>query len=321
MASRHARLHRRGVPLRVRLRARCEHEEEAHARRARRRVLRRRRPFAGRGALADRNPDSGAFSPAGERPAPPAKDAGGPLVDAGGDRARCSRRCSARGARGRRPRDRRAAHRVRAGSGDDGEWVEIRSTRSCWLKVKGCRSSLRAARLRRTRSRSPRTRARAERHVHRRRQRRSAKNHGLPGKVFAWDASTSSRTTATRSRSGRRRGRRHPHLPGVLEPRAGRASPSRTTAPPTCAATGRAGASRSTCTRRASKARPMPTTATSRATDGASMSVTRSRTRAPSPCRTAGPRDPLRQPRLPEEPRRHRGHGRRRPGGRPATSS
>jgi hypothetical protein len=78
----------------------------------------------------------------------------------------------------------------RAGSLDDGEWIEIRSTRSCWLKVKGL--TIESPRG----SFSPNRATIAEDFELAPKgsfvvadSADPAKNHALPGKVFAWNAS------------------------------------------------------------------------------------------------------------------------------------
>lgn len=78
----------------------------------------------------------------------------------------------------------------RSGAGDDGEWVEITSTRTCWLKVKGLTVE------------SPRGTAGVNGTTIAEDYELPpngsfvvadtmdpAKNNGLPGKVFAWDSS------------------------------------------------------------------------------------------------------------------------------------
>jgi hypothetical protein len=135
------------------------------------------------------NPDSGAFSPAPERPAPATKDAG-VLVDAGTDSGTVQPKTFCVGALA--AGDLSVGELLissRTGSNDDGEWVEIRSARTCWLNVKGLtiespRGSLAPNSVTITEdfelapgasfivadSADP------------------AKNHALPGKVFAWGA-------------------------------------------------------------------------------------------------------------------------------------
>lgn len=135
------------------------------------------------------NEDSGAFSPAGERPAPAAKDAG-PLLDAGGDSGTVVPKVFCQGALA--AGDLAVSEILissRAGSNDDGEWVEVRSTRTCWLNVKGLsiespRGTLapNAVTVDEDFEVAPKgtfvVAGSAD----------PAKNHGLPGKVFAWAA-------------------------------------------------------------------------------------------------------------------------------------
>ena len=136
------------------------------------------------------NEDSGAFSPAGERPAPAAKDAGGPLVDAGGDSGTVQPKvfCAGPLAAG----DLAISEMLissRGGSGDDGEWIEVRSTRTCWLNVKGLSiesprgtAAPNAATITEDFELAPQgTFVVAD-------SADPAKNHALPGKVFAWGA-------------------------------------------------------------------------------------------------------------------------------------
>jgi hypothetical protein len=83
------------------------------------------------------NEDSGAFG-AGARPSTGPKD-GGPRVDGGlGDGGTTLPKVYCAGALA--PGDLAVVELMitsRAGSGDDGEWVEMKSTRDCWLKLKG----------------------------------------------------------------------------------------------------------------------------------------------------------------------------------------
>jgi hypothetical protein len=144
-------------------------------------------PSVDQGLAPTPNEDSGAFG-ASSRPSSGPKD-GGVLVDAGDSgtvlpKVYCDGPLKAG--------DLAISELLitsRAGSGDDGEWVEIRSTRTCWLKVKGLTIS------------SPRG-VTAENSVEitgdvEIEPRGSfvvadtldpAKNHGLEGKVFAWAA-------------------------------------------------------------------------------------------------------------------------------------
>lgn len=147
-------------------------------------------PTLEEGLTPTANEDSGAFSPAGERPAPATKDAGGPLVDAGGDSGAVVPKvfCTGPLAAG----DLAVSELLissRTGSNDDGEWVEIRSTRTCWLNVKGLtiespRGSLapNAVTIEADLELAPKgtfvVAGSAD----------PAKNHALPGKVLAWGA-------------------------------------------------------------------------------------------------------------------------------------
>ncbi len=135
--------------------------------------------------------DSGAFSPASERPAVTApKDAGTPILDAGSDSGTVQPKVFCTGALA--PGDLTIGELLitsRAGSGDDGEWVEIRSTRSCWLKVQGL--SVESPRG----SATPNAVTIAEDFELAPKgtfivadSADPAKNHALPGKVFAWGA-------------------------------------------------------------------------------------------------------------------------------------
>jgi len=84
------------------------------------------------------NPDSGAFSPAGERPSSGTKDGGSPRVDGGAADGGAGPKVYCTGALG--AGDLAVTELMissRSGSGDDGEWIEITSTRDCWLRVKG----------------------------------------------------------------------------------------------------------------------------------------------------------------------------------------
>ncbi len=132
------------------------------------------------------DPDSGAFG-AAERPAP--KQEGGLTLDGGGDGGPVTKTyCDGALKTGDLLIDELMLS-SRAGSGDAGEWVEIRSTRTCWLKLKGLtvdspRGSVPANVLTVTEdfdlapkdafvvagSADPQ------------------KNNALPGKVFAWDS-------------------------------------------------------------------------------------------------------------------------------------
>lgn len=144
-------------------------------------------PTTEEGLSPTANEDSGAFSPAGERPAPPAKDAGA-LLDAGSDGGGVAPKvfCTGPLVAG----DLAVSEILissRAGSNDDGEWVEIQSTRTCWLQVKGLtikspRGNLapNAVTITEDFELAPKgtfvVAGSAD----------PLKNHALPGKVFAW---------------------------------------------------------------------------------------------------------------------------------------
>lgn len=146
-------------------------------------------PVVEEGLAPTPNEDSGAFG-ASSRPASGQKDSGGPVLDAG---TRDSGPVAKVYCEGPLLAGDLAVAEIlissRAGSGDDGEWVEIRSTRTCWLKVKGLTIS------------SPRGAA-APNSVQIAEDFElepkgsfvvadsldPAKNHGLGGKVFSWDA-------------------------------------------------------------------------------------------------------------------------------------
>jgi hypothetical protein len=151
-------------------------------------------PPSEQGLSPTTNPDSGAFSPASERAAPtvgPDKDAGGTLVDAGsndGGTVQPKVFCTGALAAG----DLIVSELLissRAGSGDDGEWVEITSARTCWLKVKGLSiqsprgtTGIDAVTITEDYELAPHgTFIVAD-------SADAAKNHALPGKVFSWGA-------------------------------------------------------------------------------------------------------------------------------------
>ena len=146
-------------------------------------------PTQEEGLTPTSNEDSGAFSPAGERPAPLARDSG-MLLDAGGESGTVAPKVFCATALGAGDL---AISEVlissRAGSGDDGEWVEVRSTRACWLDVKGLSiesprgtSAPNAVTISEDFALAPGgTFVVAD-------SADPAKNHGLPGKVFAWGA-------------------------------------------------------------------------------------------------------------------------------------
>jgi hypothetical protein len=133
--------------------------------------------------------DSGAFSPAGERQAPPPKDAG-VLLDAGGDSGTVAPKvfCTGPLAAG----DLSVSELLiasRTGSNDDGEWVEIRSNRTCWLDLKGLSIESPRGTL------APNTASVTEDFELAPKatfivadSADPTKNHALPGKVFAWGA-------------------------------------------------------------------------------------------------------------------------------------
>ena len=133
--------------------------------------------------------DSGAFSPAGERQAPPAKDAGA-LLDAGGDSGTVAPKvfCTGPLAAG----DLSISELLiasRTGANDDGEWVEIRSNRACWLDLKGLAITSPRGTL------APNALSVGEDYELAPRatfivadSADPTKNHALPGKVFAWGA-------------------------------------------------------------------------------------------------------------------------------------
>lgn len=136
------------------------------------------------------NEDSGAFSPAGERPAPAARDAGVPLLDAGSDSGTVAPKVFCTGALAAGDL---AVSEVmissRAGANDDGEWVEIRSNRTCWLNVKGLaiespRGTLapNSTTITEDFELAPKSTFVVAGSAD------PAKNHGLPGKVFSWGA-------------------------------------------------------------------------------------------------------------------------------------
>ena len=142
------------------------------------------------GLTPTNNPDSGAFG-ASERPSPSgAKDAGAPLVDAGPSDGGpiVKTYCSGPLAAG----DLQIGELLlssRAGSGDEGEWVEIRSTRPCWLKLKGLvvesprgTSAPNSATVTEDFELGPKASFVVADSAD------PLKNNSLPGKVFAWGA-------------------------------------------------------------------------------------------------------------------------------------
>lgn len=144
------------------------------------------------------NADSGAFTPASARPASSdagrttSNDAGNVMVDAGAsDSGTVDPKVFCGGPL-------QAGDLVisemlitsRAGAGDDGEWIEITSARSCWLKLQGL--SIESPRG----TSAPNAVAIAEDYELPPKgsfivadSADPAKNHGLPGKVLAWGAS------------------------------------------------------------------------------------------------------------------------------------
>ena len=133
------------------------------------------------------DPDSGAFGAAGERPG--TKDSG-PKVDAGPLDAGPIVKLLCDGPL--KAGDLQIGELLlssREGSGDEGEWVEIRSTRACWLKLKGLviESPRGAAAPNKVTILEDYELAPKDSFV----VADSAdplKNHALPGKVVAWDA-------------------------------------------------------------------------------------------------------------------------------------
>ncbi len=141
------------------------------------------------------NADSGAFTPAAARPAPnngSKDDAGTVTVDAGAaDSGTVEPKVYCAGPL--------AAGDVvvtemlissRTGMGDDGEWVELTSTRSCWLKLQGLSiesprgtTATNAVTISEDFELAPKGSFVVADSAD------PAKNHALPGKVFAWGAS------------------------------------------------------------------------------------------------------------------------------------
>lgn len=139
------------------------------------------------------NTDSGAFG-ASSRPAASGKDGGsatdgGVLVDGGSDGGVVTRAFCTGALKAGDLSISELLVSSRAGSSDDGEWVEIRSTRTCWLKIKGLSIE------------SPRGTAAANAMTIAEDYELApggtfvvagtadpTKNHDLPGKVFSWDA-------------------------------------------------------------------------------------------------------------------------------------
>jgi hypothetical protein len=153
-------------------------------------------PVTEEGLTPTANEDSGAFTPAAARPAPGGNgnvkdDAGSVTVDAGhgGDDAGTVAPkvfCAGPLVAG----DLVVSEVLissRAGSGDDGEWIEVTSTRTCWLKVQGLSiesprgtTATNAASISEDFELAPKGSFVVADSAD------PAKNHGLPGKVFAW---------------------------------------------------------------------------------------------------------------------------------------
>ena len=139
------------------------------------------------------NADSGAFTPAAARPASGSKDdAGAVTVDAGADDsgvAPAKVYCSGPLAAG----DVVVTEMLitsRAGTGDDGEWVELTSTRSCWLKLQGLSiESPRGATATNAVTIADDYELAPKGSFVVADSNDPAKNHALPGKVYAWGAS------------------------------------------------------------------------------------------------------------------------------------
>jgi len=140
------------------------------------------------------NEDSGAFTPAAARPAPSGSkdDAGTVTVDGGAaDSGIATPKVYCAGPL--------AAGDVvvtemlitsRAGTGDDGEWVELTSTRSCWLKLQGLSiesprgtTATNAVTIGDDFDLAPKGSFVVADSAD------PAKNHAVPGKVYAWGAS------------------------------------------------------------------------------------------------------------------------------------
>lgn len=136
------------------------------------------------------NEDSGAFG-ASSRPASTAstKD-GGPLVDAGPSDGSVQPKVYCAGAlKGGDLAVSEIMISSRTGSNDDGEWVEIRSTQTCWLKIRGLtiespRGTLpaNAVTIAEDFELAPKAAFIVADSTD------PVKNQGLQGKVFGWDA-------------------------------------------------------------------------------------------------------------------------------------
>jgi hypothetical protein len=135
------------------------------------------------------DPDSGAFG-APERPAPPGPKDAGPVIDAGpGDGGPVVKTYCEGSLKAGDLQIGELLLSARAGSGDDGEWVEIRSTRTCWLKLKGVliesprgAAAPNATTILEDYELGPKASFVVADSAD------PVKNHALPGKVFAWDA-------------------------------------------------------------------------------------------------------------------------------------
>lgn len=157
-------------------------------------------PATEEGLSPTANEDSGAFTPASARPSSSGggsgttkDDAGNVTVDGGSgapDSGIVEPKVICAGAL--RAGDLVVSEMLinsRAGSGDDGEWIEITSTRSCWLKVQGLSvesprgtSGTNAMSISEDFELAPKGSFVVADSVD------PAKNHALPGKVFAWAA-------------------------------------------------------------------------------------------------------------------------------------
>ncbi len=141
------------------------------------------------GLTPSRDPDSGAFG-ASERPAAVGpSDAGPQVVDGGASDGGPLVKTFCDGAL--KAGDLQITELMiasRAGAGDDGEWVEIRSTRTCWLQLKGLAiesprgTALDSVTIADAFELGPRAFFLVADSAD------AAKNHGLPGKLFAWNA-------------------------------------------------------------------------------------------------------------------------------------
>lgn len=134
------------------------------------------------------NEDSGAFGASSRPAASAAKDAGVDAAPEGGvvgPRVYCAEPLQAG--------DLAVAELLissRSGSADDGEWVEIRSTRACWLKLRGLvvssprgTTASNSVQIAEDYELEPKGSFLVADSLD------PAKNHGLRGKVFSWEAS------------------------------------------------------------------------------------------------------------------------------------